>query len=100
MYTKANGTKIRLMAKENMYIKTKQFMLGNGILILSKVKELKHGLMELLTPDNITKVKSKEMENLFGLKDLNIMDNFFAIILKAMEIINGLMDESIKDNGS
>ena len=100
MYTKENGTKIRLMVKENMYIKTKQCMLVNGILILNKVKELKHGLMELLTPDNIIKVKSKEMVNLFGLKDLNIMDNFSAIILKVMEIISGLMAESIKDNGS
>lgn len=100
MYTKENGTKIRLMVKENMYIKTKQCMLVNGILILNKAKEPKHGLMELLILDNITKEKSKEMVNLFGLKDLNIMDNFSAIILKVMEIISGLMAESIKDNGS
>ena len=100
MYTKENGTKIRLMVKENMYIKTKQCMLVNGILILNKAKEPKHGLMELLILDNITKEKSKEMVNLFGLKDLNIMDNFFAIILKVMETISGLMAESIKDNGS
>ena len=66
---RVNGKTIKLMGLVHILIRMVRVIEANGITILSKVKDLKLGQMELNILDHTFKERNKAMEDSYGQKD-------------------------------
>ena len=97
--TKGNGRETKPTDKENILIVTVLHMKECGKMIYSMVKEKNIGTIILSTPVAIQKEKNMELDATHGMMDPNIQETGKKTKYMELENIHGTMEDNMKEIG-